>query len=227
MYSLMDHPLHFVYAEKDGLNLTGNQGRVLLKNILGQILALKEDDADGYIRLINKIGFLLPVSSENYEAVDLKCLTEIVKRIKATISLMNAIDGKTAYEEIRMFNAMTFLLFRDPVKLALEAGTYETCPHALFSVMHNTIPTRDFRGNYDGLLDNGNFEVNDTVSSTGKAEVSRDALSGTGEAYPHRGLFRALAPIGHTSNRGGIAPPKASPVPRERNGGGVAIATEG
>ena len=25
MYSLIDHPVHFVYAEKDGLNLTGNQ----------------------------------------------------------------------------------------------------------------------------------------------------------------------------------------------------------
>ena len=177
LYSLSDHPAHFVYAEKDGLNLTGEQGRVLLKNILGQILALKENDADGYIRLINKIGFLLPISSENYEAVDLKCLTEIVKRIKATIGLMNAIDGKTMYEEIRMFNAMTFLIFRDPVKLALEAGTYETCPHALYSVIHNTIPTRDFRGDYDGLLDNGNFEVNDIVSSTGKAEVSRDLFN--------------------------------------------------
>lgn len=110
-----------------------------MKNILGQVLALKEDDADGYIRLINKIGFLLPVSFENYEAVDLKSLAEIVKRIKATISLMNAIDGKTVYEEIRMFNAMTFLLFRDPVKLALDAGTYETCPHGFYSVMHNTM----------------------------------------------------------------------------------------
>ena len=36
--------------QKDGLNLTGNQGRVLMKNILGQVLALKEDDADSYIR---------------------------------------------------------------------------------------------------------------------------------------------------------------------------------
>lgn len=177
MYSLIDHPVHFVYAEKDGLNLTGNQGRVLLKNILGQVLALKEDNADDYIRLINKIGFLLPVSSENYEAVDLKSLTEIVKRIKATISLMNAIDGKTVYEEIRMFNAMTFLLFREPVELDLEEGTYKTCPHTFYSVMHNTIPPRDFRGDYDGLLDNGNFEVNDTVSSTGKAEVSRDLFN--------------------------------------------------
>ena len=64
---------------------------------------------------------MLPVSSENYEAVDLKALTEIIKRIKATIGLMNAIDGKNIYEHIRMFNAMTFLLYRDPVTLNLES----------------------------------------------------------------------------------------------------------
>lgn len=112
IYGLADHPIHFSYSDKDGLNLTGNQGRVLIKNILGQVLALKEDDADVYIRLIQKIGFVLPVSFENYEAVDLNALIEIIKRIKAAISLMNTIDGKTVYEHIRMFNAMTFLLYR-------------------------------------------------------------------------------------------------------------------
>lgn len=76
IYGLADHPIHFSYSDKDGLNLTGNQGRVLIKNILGQVLALKENDADVYIRLIQKIGFVLPVSFENYEAVDLNALIE-------------------------------------------------------------------------------------------------------------------------------------------------------
>ena len=78
---------------------------------------------------------MLPVSSENYEAVDLKALTEIIKRIKATIGLMNAIDGKNIYEHIRMFNAMTFLLYRDPVTLNLESQFSEEAaynyPHHL------------------------------------------------------------------------------------------------
>ena len=69
MYSVLDQPIHFSYSDKDGLNLTGKQGRVIIKNVLGQVLALKEGDADSYIRLIQKFGFVLPVSSENYEAV--------------------------------------------------------------------------------------------------------------------------------------------------------------
>lgn len=55
IYSLSDRPIHFSYSDKDGLNLTGPQGRVIIKNILGQVLALKEGDADGVIRLIETL----------------------------------------------------------------------------------------------------------------------------------------------------------------------------
>lgn len=177
IYGLADHPIHFSYSDKDGLNLTGNQGRVLIKNILGQVLALKENDADVYIRLIQKIGFVLPVSFENYEAVDLNALIEIIKRIKATISLMNTIDGKTVYEHIRMFNAMTFLLYRSPVSLDLEGGLYVSCQHELNSLLRNPIPVRDFRGDYDSILDNGNYAISDSISATGRAEVSSDLFN--------------------------------------------------
>lgn len=129
------------------------------------------------MRLIQKIGFVLPVSFENYEAVDLKALTEIIKRMKATISLMNTVDGKTVYEHIRMFNAMTFLLYRDPVKLDLEAGPYVSCQHDLNYLLHNLTPPRDFRGDYNNILDNGNFSVSDSVSATGRAEVPSDLFN--------------------------------------------------
>ncbi len=177
LYSLTDKPIHFSYSDKDGLNLTGNQGRVIIKNVLGQILALKEDDADSFIRLISKIGFILPISSSNYEAVELTALAEIVKRIRATISLMNAIDGKTAYEHIRLFNAMTFLLYSSPVQLDLESEKYSSCQHELYQLLHNPLPVRDFRGDHDSILDNGNFVVTDSVSSTGRSEISRDLFN--------------------------------------------------
>lgn len=203
MYSLADKPIHFSYSDKDGLNLTGAQGRVMLKNVLGQVLAVKEDDADSYIQLINKVGFLLPISFENYEAVDLKALAEIVNRIKATIKLMNAIDGKDIYEQMRMVHAMTYLLYRDPVELNLEGGTYSSCKHEMNSLLHNPIPARDFRGDTEALLDNGNFLINDSLSKSGKTELSRDLYNqiqmGNSGAIPgqgssgYRNLFFAYA----------------------------------
>lgn len=177
MYSLANHPIHFSYSDKDGLNLIGKQDRVIIKNILGQVLALKEGDSECYIKLIQKIGFVLPISFENYEAVDLKALIEIINRIKATISLMNAIDGKTVYEHIRMFNAMTFLLYRSPVRLNLEGGLYVSCQHGFNSLLQKPTPLRDFRGDYGSILDNGNFTVSDSISATGRAEVSSDLFN--------------------------------------------------
>lgn len=191
LYALADKPIHFSYSDKDGLNLTGNQGRVVIKNVLGQILALKENDTDGFIRLINKIGFILPVSFNNYEAVELKDLIEIVKRIRATISLMNAIDGKTIHEHIRLFNAMTFLLYRDPVRINLEGESYSSCQHEMNQLLQHPLPARDFRGDYENILDNGNFAVNDSLSSSGRTEIPRDLfnnlLAGTSTAIPGQG----------------------------------------
>lgn len=99
---------------------------------------------------------------------------KIIRRIKATVNLMNAIDGKNIYEQMRMFQAMTYLLYDDPIELDLEGMRYVTCPHALNELLRKPIPLRDFRGDRDSILENGNFEVSDSISSSGRAEVSHD-----------------------------------------------------
>ena len=174
IYSLSNRPIHFSYSDKDGLNLTGPQGRVIIKNILGQVLALKEDDVDGFIRFTEKAGFILPISFQNYEAVEFNALMKIIGRIKATVKLMNVIDGKSVYEQMRMFQAMTYLLYDDPVELDLEGMKYASCPHVLNELLRKPIPLRDFRSDRGSILENGNFEVNDSISPSGRAEVSHD-----------------------------------------------------
>lgn len=174
IYSLSNRPIHFSYSDKDGLNLTGPQGRVIIKNILGQVLALKEDDVDGFIRFTEKAGFILPISFQNYEAVEFNALMKIIGRIKATVKLMNVIDGKSVYEQMRMFQAMTYLLYDDPVELDLEGMKYASCPHVLNELLRKPIPLRDFRSDRGSILENGNFEVNDSISPSGRAEISHD-----------------------------------------------------
>lgn len=174
IYSLSNRPIHFSYSDKDGLNLTGPQGRVIIKNILGQVLALKEDDVDGFIRFTEKAGFILPISFQNYEAVEFNALMKIIGRIKTTVKLMNVIDGKSVYEQMRMFQAMTYLLYDDPVELDLEGMKYASCPHVLNELLRKPIPLRDFRSDRGSILENGNFEVNDSISPSGRAEVSHD-----------------------------------------------------
>lgn len=87
---------------------------------------------------------------------------------------MNVIDGKSVYEQMRMFQAMTYLLYDDPVELDLEGMKYASCPHVLNELLRKPIPLRDFRSDRGSILENGNFEVNDSISPSGRAEVSHD-----------------------------------------------------
>lgn len=172
IYSNAERALHFSYASKEGLNLTGPNGGVIEKNILGQLLALKDDDVKSYIRFIKKYGFLLPVTFDSYEAVEMNSLVEIIKRIKATVTLMNAIDSEDNYEE--MFNAVTFLLYRKPVKLELGGTPYTTFSHEFTESIYGNSYLRDFHGDYSYTSDQGRFAVVDSVAPGGTAEVSFD-----------------------------------------------------
>lgn len=167
-----EKPIHFSYAEKDGLNQTGINGGIIIKNILGKLLALTGEQSDKYIRWIRKIGFLLPVSFEAYEAVDIKTLVAIMKRIQATVQIMNNIDKEDDYE--LLFNAITFLLYQKKVELRLEQCKYTTCQHSFSKFLNESVPFTDFRENNSRILENGNFWVTDVVSPSGKAEVSSD-----------------------------------------------------
>ncbi|WP_411677125.1 hypothetical protein [Caproicibacter sp.] len=172
LYSNTEQPLHYSYAAKEGLNLTGNNGGVLAKNILGQLLALKDGDVKGYVRFIKKYGFMLPVAFDSYEAVQMDNLVEIIKRIKATVTLMNTVDSKSDYEE--MFNAVTFLLYRKPVVLKMSSGEYTTFVHGYTENVYGTPFLRDFHGDYNYLIDQGFFTVSDVTVSSGTTKISSD-----------------------------------------------------
>ena len=51
---------------------------------------------------------------------------------------------------------------------------YASCPHVLNELLRKPIPLRDFRSDRGSILENGNFEVNDSISPSGRAEVSHD-----------------------------------------------------
>ena len=88
LYTDATKPLRFSYVAKNGLCLTGKAGGVIEQNILGKILTLPTGDIDKHIEFFQTYGFLLPLSSQEYESVDAEVLLEVVNRIKA-------ITGKT------------------------------------------------------------------------------------------------------------------------------------
>lgn len=159
LYSDISKQLRFSYAAKSGLNLTGKAGGIIEQNILGKILALPNDDIDKYIEFFQNYGFLLPLSSQEYESVDAKILLEVVNRIKATIRLMNAI-GKRDYK--KMLIHATYLLFAPVQQITTTLSNYETCRHKFSELLRSYNQFPDLNSNPEVFV-SGTYSVQDTL----------------------------------------------------------------
>ncbi len=159
LYTDISKSLRFAYAAKNGLNLSGKAGGIIEKNILGKILALPNDDIDKHIEFFETYGFLLPLSSEEYESVDAITLLEIVNRIKATIRLMNAI-GKKDYKKLLIH--ATYLLFSPVLCIDTSEAHYETCSHK-FSTLLETYNLFLDLGSEPEVFAKGTYSVQDTM----------------------------------------------------------------
>lgn len=159
LYTDISKPLRFAYAAKAGLNLTGKEGGIIKQNILGKILALPNDDIDKHIEFFETYGFLLPLSSEEYESVEADTLFEVLNRIKATIRLMNAI-GKKDYK--KMLIHATYLLFSPVMCINTTETQYETCRHKFSTLLetYNLLP--DLSAEPEVFV-KGTYSVQDTM----------------------------------------------------------------
>lgn len=163
-------PLKFSYMPQKGLNLSGNAGGVIQANVLGKLLAIKDGDIDSHIQFFQQFGFLVPISTEVYESVDATQIMEFVNRIKATVKLMNAIAGQINYKNIVIMAA--YLLFSDPIEIALSSGHLTSCPHLFTQYLreYNSFP--DINRNRE-VFNTGKFSVDDTLMGGANAvEIS-------------------------------------------------------
>lgn len=126
IYSEPERSLLYSYIPGSGLNLTGAAGKVYSKNILGQLCAIPEDDVSAYIAFFEQYGFLMPVSTDRYEAIEGSDIAAIVNRIKALLHLLNGITKKD-YRKMLLCSA--YLLYTKPVSVTANGFEYSTCHH--------------------------------------------------------------------------------------------------
>ena len=159
LYTDASKALRFSYVAKSGLCLTGKAGGVIDQNILGKLLSLPTGDIDKHIEFFKTYGFLVPLSSEEYESVDADVLLEVVNRIKATIRLMNAI-GKRDYK--KMLIHATYLLFAPVQQITTSVEIYETCRHKFNELLtsYNLFP--DLSEEPEVFVD-GTYSVQDSI----------------------------------------------------------------
>lgn len=168
-------PMLFSYSPQKGLSQTGNAGKMISENILGQLLAIPVGDVDAAISFIEKYGFLFPISSEQYETVDDEAFMSIIERVRATILLMSAIAGKPDYKKMLIYT--TFLLYSAPVELRLFGMRYTTeGTHAFTKLIHEYCIMPDTYRNQE-LFDNEYLSIKDRVIN-GYQKVYMDDIIG-------------------------------------------------
>lgn len=158
--STAGEPLHFSYAAQKGLNLSGSAGGIISENILGQLLAIPNNDVDAAMHFFEKYGFLFPVSNDVYENIDCDALLTIINRIKATVMLMGTIAGKRDYK--KMLICATYLLYSDPVTIELAERGYTTYKHPFTQLLREFNIMPDLSRNQE-FFDTECISIEDTV----------------------------------------------------------------
>ena len=168
IFARKDVPIQFSYAPGKGLFLSGVAGGLQEKNILGQLIAIKDNDIDSLIAFFEKFGFLLPVSDSEYETINADAVFTFIHRIKATVYLLSGISKKD-YKRI-LINA-TYLLYGPTYALNLLSGiSYETYRHEYTRLTDDYGAFKDLSFDQE-VFDTRKFTINDSIYGS----VSMDA----------------------------------------------------
>ena len=160
LYSDINSPLMFSYADNIGLSLTGPGGGIHSGNVLGQLIALPNGDLDKHIAFINTFGFLFPLKPDTYLAIDASAFMNLINRIKATLRLMNAIAGRKNYPN--MLKSIAYLLYTNPISIQTEDIEYTTYIHPYTQLIDSFNQYPDINNNVE-VFNKGTYSVDDTL----------------------------------------------------------------
>lgn len=135
----------FCYKNGEGLVKTATCSNAdVNNNLFGEFLSIAEGDISRLINFFRTTGFLIPVSTDEYEFFKVEDINKIHKRIKYTVELMTLLSKftedhiKKRHEHIidfRQILSYTFwLLFDTTIELKSDQfpqTNYKTCIHPI------------------------------------------------------------------------------------------------
>lgn len=130
--------LKFAYMPREGLvRVDDVTGSVLSKNILGELISIKDGDRNKLIKFFSDYGFFVSVSGDALETYKFEEIFAVQKRIKETLHLMSLLQEPYVQYK-KMLSIITWLIFSDRVSLhsVSDGGAVlETCVHGYIDEM--------------------------------------------------------------------------------------------
>lgn len=163
--SLPDSPLLFAYMPQEGLvRINTKTGAIESKNLLGELMGLREGDKEGVMRFFQENGFLFPITSVGLESFSFEDIFFILRRIRETLNVMSLLhEPRIQYKKI-MLTVCWLTLSRRAVIRSIDDSRdeFKTCLHSYMKFLES-----QRGGIYDSLsidpYSSDTVEVPDTI----------------------------------------------------------------
>lgn len=132
---IADNPVRFAFAPSRGMVRLARTGAINSDRILTELLSIQDGDTKKLFTFFKEYGFIFPVSTKGYEAINVESLHGLINRIKAVVRLISAL-GEARKNYMKILGLTLYLQLTPPIVLSLECfggQPYPTCQHALFT----------------------------------------------------------------------------------------------
>lgn len=199
--------LLFAYMPQEGLvRISEKTGAVESKNLLGELMAIRDGDEQGVMSFFKENGFLFPISSESLETFSFNDVFAVLRRIRETLNTMSLLyEPRKQYKKIMSTICWLTLSPRIQIKsLDEDKDSFSTCLHPYKKYMNFVVDGKYDTFNLDPYAGD-DIAVPDTIytpeSSVSLNEMESKALLGSSGDYTN-GLSSYTASIIFLNERG-------------------------
>lgn len=205
MQGLSDKPIRFAFAPDKGLVRLAKNGAINSERILTQLISLP-NNTEKIFDFFKENGFLFPLRTDDYEAIDINILFEIVNRVKAVVYLMSEVESsKKDYKKILQW--VLFLQLTPPSEISLQCfeDPYITCIHPFYKIIENTSSILEIDGTREAY-NSDTYSIADTIYRPIyqlDIEFYKDTISGYNTKTPgakHSQLYKNIVRLYRNAN---------------------------
>lgn len=142
-------PLLFAYMPQEGLvRVNRETGAIESKNILGELMGIRDGDKDRIMQFFRENGFLFPIASDGLESFSFTDIFSVLCRVRETLNVMSLLlEPRIQYKKI-MSTICWLTLSRRVILHSLDESREEfrTCLHSYMKFLES-----QYGGIYDSL----------------------------------------------------------------------------
>lgn len=187
MQGLSNIPIRFAFAPDKGMVRLAQNGTINSENILTQLISLPENKTDKVFNFFKEYGFLFPLRTDDYEAIDINILFDIINRVKALVYLMSEVES-AAKDYRKILKWVLFLQLTPPSEFSLQCfqNDYITCIHPLYEVLRDASTIPEIDGTKEAY-NSDTYAITDTIYEPFfllDIEFYKDTISGFNSQTP-------------------------------------------